>query len=92
MEYVTWVMYADDKVLVAKLEDELQIEAHRLINITNIRRFKPGRERWIFKAIKIHSTTYFGGGGAVKQSVPCRKILRDVKELPEGSGGWLTND
>jgi hypothetical protein len=30
------------------------------------------------RAIKIHSTTSFGG--EVKQSVPCRKILRHVKE------------
>jgi hypothetical protein len=32
-----------------------------------------------FKAIKIRSTTPFGG--EVKSSVPCRKILRHVNEL-----------
>jgi hypothetical protein len=40
--------------------------------------FKPGRGRWILRAIKIRSTTSFGG--EVKLSVPCRKILRHVKD------------
>jgi hypothetical protein len=39
--------------------------------------FKPGRERWIFKGNKFHSTSSFGV--EVKPSVPCRKTLRLVK-------------
>jgi hypothetical protein len=43
-----------------------------------VRGFKPGRGRWILRAIQIRSTTSFGG--EEKLSVPCRKILQDVKE------------
>jgi hypothetical protein len=39
--------------------------------------FKPGRGRWILEAIKIRSTTSFGG--EIKLSATCRKILRHVK-------------
>jgi hypothetical protein len=39
--------------------------------------FKPGRERWLFKDDKVHSTTSLEG--EVKPSVPCSKILRHVK-------------
>jgi hypothetical protein len=42
---------------------------------TKVRGFKPGQERWIFRAIKIHSS-----GGEVKPSAPCHKILRHVKD------------
>jgi hypothetical protein len=44
----------------------------------NVRGFKPGRGQWILMAIKIRSTTFFGG--EVKPSVPCRKFLRLVKD------------
>jgi hypothetical protein len=44
----------------------------------NVRGFKPGRGQWILMTIKIRSTTFFGG--EVKPSVPCRKILRNVKD------------
>jgi hypothetical protein len=47
-----------------------------------VRRLKPGRGRWILRAIKLWSTTSFGG--EVKPSVQCCKILRYVKF----SGGW----
>jgi hypothetical protein len=43
-----------------------------------VRGFKPGRGQWIFKGDKIRSTTSFGG--EVKPSLPCRKILRHVKD------------
>jgi hypothetical protein len=43
-----------------------------------VRGFKPGRGLWIFKDDTIRSTTSFGG--KIKQSVPCRKILRHVKD------------
>jgi hypothetical protein len=44
-----------------------------------VRGFKPDQGRWIFlQVLKIHSTPSFGG--EVKPSVPCRKILRHVKE------------
>jgi hypothetical protein len=42
-----------------------------------VRGLKPGRERWILKTIKIHSTISFGG--KVNLSAPCRKILRRVQ-------------
>jgi hypothetical protein len=38
-----------------------------------------GRGDGMFKVMKIHSTPYFGG--KIKQSAPCCKILRHVKEL-----------
>jgi hypothetical protein len=44
---------------------------------TQVRRFTPGRNHWIFRAKKILSTPSFGG--EVKPSVPCR-ALRHVKE------------
>jgi hypothetical protein len=43
-----------------------------------VREFKPGQRPWILRAIKIHSTTSFGG--EVKLSGPCRKIKRQVKD------------
>jgi hypothetical protein len=43
------------------------------------RGFKPGRERWILRAIKIRSKTSFRG--KVKLSAPCRNILWHVKIL-----------
>jgi membrane-associated protease RseP (regulator of RpoE activity) len=42
-----------------------------------VRGFRPGRGRWILRAIKIRSTTSLGG--KVKPAVPCCKILRHVK-------------
>jgi hypothetical protein len=42
------------------------------------RGFKPGRQRWIFRAIKVRSTIPFGV--EVQPSVPCCKILRHVKD------------
>jgi hypothetical protein len=48
--------------------------------LPKVRGFKRGREQWIFESDKkIRSTTFFGG--EVKLSVPCRKILRHVKDL-----------
>jgi hypothetical protein len=43
-----------------------------------VRGFKPGREQWLLRAIKIRSTTSFGR--EVKQSAPCCKILQHVKD------------
>jgi hypothetical protein len=43
-----------------------------------VRGFKPSWGRKILRAIKIRSTTSFGG--EVKQSAPCRKILLRVKD------------
>jgi hypothetical protein len=40
--------------------------------------FKPGQGRWIFKGKKIPIMMSFVG--EVKLSVPCRKIIRHVKE------------
>jgi hypothetical protein len=45
----------------------------------NVRGFKTGQGRCIFKGDKIRSTTSFGG--EVKPSVTCREILRQVKDL-----------
>jgi hypothetical protein len=45
-----------------------------------VRGFIHGREREFLRAIKIHSTTSFGG--KVKRSAPCHKILRHVKNKP----------
>jgi hypothetical protein len=42
------------------------------------RRFKPSRGDGFLRAIKIRSTPSFGG--EVKREVPCRKILRHVKD------------
>jgi hypothetical protein len=44
-----------------------------------VRCFKPGRGRWILRAIKICITTSFGGD--VKPSATC-KNLRHVKKKP----------
>jgi hypothetical protein len=41
-----------------------------------VRGFKPGREKWTLRAIKITSF-----GEEVKPSTPCRNILRHVKDL-----------
>jgi hypothetical protein len=43
----------------------------------NVREFKPGPRRWIFKAIKIRSTTSFWV--EIKTSVPCRTIYVMLK-------------
>jgi hypothetical protein len=43
-----------------------------------VRGFRPSQDDGILKAIKIRSTTSFGL--EVKPSVPCRKILRNVKD------------
>jgi hypothetical protein len=43
-----------------------------------VRGFKHDQGRWILRAIKIRNTISLGG--AVKPSVPSRKILRHVKE------------
>jgi hypothetical protein len=51
---------------------------YRACHWTQGSRVKPGRGGWIFlRAIKIHSTTSFGG--EVKPAVQRRKILRHVK-------------
>jgi hypothetical protein len=42
------------------------------------RGFKPGRSDGFLRAIKIRSTPSFGW--EVKSEVPCRKILRHVKD------------
>jgi hypothetical protein len=42
------------------------------------RGFKPGRGDGFLRAINIRSTTFFGW--EVKPEVPCRKILRHVKD------------
>ena len=39
---------------------------------TQVRGFKPGRSRWIFREKKILSTPSFGG--ELKPSVPCRRF------------------
>ena len=44
---------------------------------TQVRGFKPGRSRRIFKGEKILSTPSFGG--EVKPSVPCRRSLNGVE-------------
>jgi hypothetical protein len=44
----------------------------------NVRWFKPSQKRLFVRAIKIRSTTFFGG--EVKPSAPCRKILQHIKE------------
>jgi hypothetical protein len=43
-----------------------------------VRRFKPGQQRWILRAIKFRSTTSFGG--KVKPSAQCCMTLRYVKD------------
>jgi len=46
---------------------------------TQVRGFKPGRSRRIFKGEKIFSTPYFGG--EVKPSVPCRRFAACKRSL-----------
>ena len=46
---------------------------------TEVRGFKPGRNRRIFRAKKILSTPSFGGG--VKPSVPCRRFAACKRSL-----------
>ena len=46
---------------------------------TQVRGFKPGRSRRIFKGEKILSTPSFGG--EVKPSVPCRRFAACTKSL-----------
>jgi hypothetical protein len=48
------------------------------------RGFEPGQGDGFLKAIKIRSTTSFGW--EVKLEVPCRKILRHVKDLSKSHG------
>jgi hypothetical protein len=48
------------------------------------RRFEPGQGDGFLRAIKIRSTPSFGG--EVKPEVPCRKILRHVKDLMKHHG------
>ena len=46
---------------------------------TQVRGFKPGRRRWIFKGKKILSTPSFGG--EVKLSVPCCRFAACKRSL-----------
>ena len=46
---------------------------------TQVRGFKPGRSRRIFKGEKILSTPFFGG--EVKPSVPCRRFAACKRSL-----------
>ena len=46
---------------------------------TQVRRFKPGRSRRIFRAKKFFSTPSFGG--EVKPSVPCRRFAACKRSL-----------
>ena len=46
---------------------------------TQVRGFKPGRSRWIFKGEKILRTPSFGG--EVKPSVPCRRFAACKRSL-----------
>jgi hypothetical protein len=46
--------------------------------------FEPGQGDEFLRAIKIRSTPFFGW--KVKPEVPCRKILRRVKELLKSHG------
>jgi hypothetical protein len=48
------------------------------------RGFEPGQGDGFVRAIKIRSTPYFGW--EVKPEVPCRKILRHVKDLLKSHG------
>ena len=52
---------------------------------TQVRGFKPGRSRRIFRAKKILSTPSFGG--EVKPSVPCRRFAA-CKRSPNLRGSW----
>jgi len=47
--------------------------------VTQVRGFKPGRSRRIFKGKKILSTPSFGG--EVKPSVPCRRFAACKRSL-----------
>jgi hypothetical protein len=46
--------------------------------------FEPGQDDVFFRAIKIRSTPYFGW--EIKPEVPCRKILRHVKNSRSPTG------
>jgi hypothetical protein len=48
------------------------------------RRFEPGQGDGLLRAIKIRSTPSFGW--EVKPEIPCRKILRHVKDLLKSHG------
>jgi hypothetical protein len=48
------------------------------------RRFEPGQRDGFLRAIKIRSTPSFGW--EIKPEVPCRKILRYVKDLLKSHG------
>jgi hypothetical protein len=48
------------------------------------REFEPGKGDGFLRAIKIRSTPSFGW--EVKPEVPCRKILRHVKDLLKSHG------
>ena len=54
---------------------------------TQVREFKPGRSRRIFKGEKILSTPSFGG--EVKPSVPCRRFAACKKSLELGGSRIL---
>jgi hypothetical protein len=50
-----------------------------LVTAYKVRGFKPAERDGFLKAIKIRSTSSFGG--EVKPDAPCRKIIRDVKKI-----------
>ena len=54
-----------------------------------VRGFKPGRSRRIFKGEKILSTPSFGG--EVKTSVPCRRFVACKRSL-ELRGSWILGE
>jgi hypothetical protein len=54
---------------------------------TQVRGFKPGRSRRIFKGEKILSTPFFGG--EVKPSVPCRRFAACKRSLELGGSRIL---
>jgi hypothetical protein len=84
--------FVSDKELCNHLNDNCTIELHELkITLSGlvvimlaigpkIHGFKPSRGRWIFKVIKVNSTTSFGG--EVKPLIPCRilKIPTGIKK------------
>jgi hypothetical protein len=49
-----------------------------LATVPKVRRYNSDQRRWILKAIKICSTTFFGR--KVKLSILCRKTVRRVKD------------
>jgi hypothetical protein len=54
---------------------------YRVCHRTQIRGLKPGRGRWISKGTNVCSTISFGE--KVKLAIPCRQILRHVKDQNE---------